>query len=63
MFEDINEISVKPKVGNSTKPLLYAGTVDLVECSIGIQNLFLFFFKGGKFKNKIYETRFNKWNE
>ena len=24
MFEDINEISVKPKVGNSTKPLLPA---------------------------------------
>lgn len=38
------------------KPLLYAGTVDLVECSIGIQNLFLFFFKGGKFKNKINES-------
>jgi hypothetical protein len=31
------------------KPLLYAGTVDLVECSIGIQNLFIFFFEGGKF--------------
>jgi len=41
---------------NSTKPLLYAGTVDLVECSIGIQNLFLFFFKGGKFKKiKIWK--------
>jgi hypothetical protein len=32
------------------KPVLYAGTVDLAECSIEIQNLFLFFFEGGKFK-------------
>jgi len=44
MIEVQNQLEIKPENGNSTKPLLYAGTVDLVECSIGIQNLFLFFF-------------------
>ena len=29
MIEDINDISVKPEVGNSTKPLLPAGAVNL----------------------------------
>ena len=55
-FEHTTKVDLENGSPAFAKPVLYAGTVNLVECLIGTQNLFLFFFEGGKFKKiKIWK--------